>query len=76
MKKICLLCQEEKEVSDFYIRNGKSHARCKYCINQINREWYSKNQEKKLSIINSGQKTIRTKRNRTKENTIIKILNR
>lgn len=49
MKKICSLCKEEKNITDFHVRKGKPLARCKFCINKINREWYTKNSEKKIA---------------------------
>lgn len=48
MKKICLICKEEKNEEDFHFRKGKPLARCKCCINKTNREWYTKNAEKKI----------------------------
>jgi len=48
MKKICLLCKEEKNVNDFHVRNGKPLARCKCCVNKINKDWYNQNIEKKI----------------------------
>jgi len=48
MKKTCSLCKEEKDINDFHFSKGFPLARCKCCINKVNREWYLKNKENKI----------------------------
>lgn len=43
---VCTVCQEEKDVSFFYIHsNGKPRKQCKSCHTKRGREWAKKNKE-------------------------------
>jgi hypothetical protein len=48
-KKTCTKCGEEKELSDYYIKNKKTNrlfSQCKTCTNKKNIEWTKNNKEK------------------------------
>lgn len=45
MKKICKLCLQSKETSEFYshkFTKDKLNTKCKDCIKQYSKEWYNK----------------------------------
>lgn len=46
-KKVCIKCNEEKELSKFQ-KNGKYyHSWCKQCCKEYHQEWYQKNKIRK-----------------------------
>jgi hypothetical protein len=44
--KVCSLCQVEKSIDDFEKRNEKPTYRCKECLSQYHKDYYSKNRDK------------------------------
>ena len=49
-KKVCTKCGEEKELSEYYIRNKKTNrinSQCKTCSNKKNIEWSKNNKDKR-----------------------------
>jgi hypothetical protein len=45
-KKVCVGCEEEKLITDYYTRNGLPYAQCKKCHKKRCKEWESNNKEK------------------------------
>lgn len=55
--KICVRCEEEKDLSEFYIKkNGKPHSYCNDCRSEVKHNWDTENAD-----------LIREYKNRTKE---------
>ena len=44
--KTCSVCQVEKPIDDFEKRNNKATYRCKDCLSQYHKKYYSKNRDK------------------------------
>lgn len=42
------MCKEKKDINDFHFSKGLPKARCKCCINKVNKEWYIQNKDKKI----------------------------
>lgn len=53
MKKICIKCGEEKDITEFYIHFGHkdNHSSiCKECQLKINKKWVENNKERKKEL--------------------------
>jgi hypothetical protein len=53
MKKICIKCGEEKDITEFYKNFGNKDCYsniCKECTLKMNKEWVAKNKERKKEL--------------------------
>lgn len=73
--KVCPKCGEEKDITEFYVKNDSKDGRdckCKSCAKKYNEEYRSKNQEKlnnlaKIYRINNRDAILERKRKRYSE---------
>ena len=49
--KLCSICNEQKSIEQFSLKNGKPTNRCKPCNNDYFKKWYENNKKKQVNRV-------------------------